>query len=229
MKGKFIYFVFQDDWYLFNTLGMSGGWYHKKKTNTGCHIEYSDNKNHGKSKINTLWFDDQRHFATFKFVKGKSELEKKLKTIGPDLLNDTINEEDFINKYRKFNNKIIDIVLNDQKVFSGIGNYLKAEILYMAGISPPAKIKDISDNKLKELLKCIIDRINTSYKLGGASVEHYSDLNSHKGQFHNYFKVYKQKTDPFGNKIISERVSKPNDPKSQQTYWVPAVQKALFD
>lgn len=229
MKGKFIYFIFQNDWYLYNTLGMSGGWYHKQKNNTCCHIEYSNNKSSGNNAgIKKLWFDDQRHFATFKFVKGKTELEKKLKTIGPDLLNDTINKDEFIKKYRKYNHKIIDVVLNDQKIYSGIGNYLKAEILYMAGISPHAKIENIPDDKLNELLICIIDRIKASYELGGASVEHYSDLNSNKGEFHKYFKVYKQKTDPHGNKVISERVSKPNDLKSQKTYWCPAVQKDNF-
>lgn len=187
-----------------------------------CYIEYG-NKN------KKLWFDDQRHFATFKFVKGKSELEKKLKTIGDDLLNDSINEADFINKYRKHNKKVIDIVLNNQKVFSGIGNYLKAEILYMAKISPHTKVVDIPDSKLKELLACSIDRIKASYKLGGASVENYSDLNNYDGKFQKYFKVYKQKKDPDGNTVISERISKPNDPKSQKTYWVPAVQKSVFN
>lgn len=221
-KGKFIYFVLQDDWYIYNTLGMSGGWYHKQKNNPTCYIEYG-NKNR------KLWFDDQRHFATFKFVKGKSELEKKLKTIGDDLLNDSINEADFINKYRKHNKKVIDIVLNNQKVFSGIGNYLKAEILYMAKISPHTKVVDIPDSKLKELLACSIDRIKASYKLGGTSVENYSDLNNYDGKFQKYFKVYKQKKDPDGNTVISERISKPNDPKSQKTYWVPAVQKSVFN
>lgn len=234
MKGKFIYFIFQNDWYLYNTLGMSGGWYHKKKNNTCCFIEYSDDKKqtsneNNKKKHNKLWFDDQRHFATFKFVKGKAELEKKLKTIGPDLLNSVINEDEFVKKYRKYNHKIIDVVLNDQKVFSGIGNYLKAEILYLARISPHAKISNIPDEKLKELLKSIVDRITASYKVGGASVEHYSDLNCNEGKFHKYFQVYKQKKDPLGNTVISERVSKPNDPKSQKTYWVPSVQIADFN
>ena len=30
-KGKFIYFCFDKDWYMYNTLGMSGGWYKKTK------------------------------------------------------------------------------------------------------------------------------------------------------------------------------------------------------
>lgn len=221
-KGKFIYFVMEGGWYIYNTLGMSGGWYLKKKGHTVVELVYASKKD--SDSTNIIWFDDQRHFATFKFVKGTAELQKKLKTIGKDLLNDDISDEEFITRYRKHNHKNIDVVLNDQKIFSGIGNYLKAEILYMAKISPHSIIKYIPDAKLKDLLKASKDRIKASYLMGGASVMHYSDLKEVAGQFQNYFKVYKRKEDPDGNKVISERVSKPNDPKSQKTYWVPDVQ-----
>lgn len=228
-KGKFIYFKFDNGWYLYNTLGMSGGWYMKLKTHPHLVVGYHKSKDIEEKEHNKIWFIDQRHFGTFKFVKGETELNKKLKTIGEDLLNSNIKHDDFIKKYRKYDHKKIDMVLNDQKVFSGIGNYLKAEILYMAGISPHALIKNIPDWKLKELLDVIKDRITISYKMGGASVQHYSDLKDNEGKFHNYFKVYKKKIDEHGNKVISERVSKPNDPKSQKTYWVPAIQKDSWE
>ena len=229
-KGKFLYFQFQNDWYLYNTLGMSGGWYLKKNKHLQLELHYHQNKNIDSSdELKSLWFVDQRHFGTFKFVKGKSELTKKLATIGDDLLSDNIVLTNFITKYRKHNHKKIDVVLNDQKIFSGIGNYLKAEILYQAEISPHCLISDIPDAKMKDLLDAIKDRITASYKLGGASVEHYSDLYGKAGEFHYYFKVYKQKKDPLGNPVISERVSKPNDLKSQKTYWVPNVQKDKFE
>lgn len=224
-KGKLIYFCFNNDWYLFNTLGMSGGWYTKKGKHTVVNLEYSNKIN---DETKTLYFDDQRHFGTFKFVKGKTELEKKLKTIGKDLLNDNITYTDFLTKYNKVKHKKIDVVLNDQKIFSGIGNYLKAEILYQAKISPHTIIDNIPDWKLKQLLDCIKDRIIASYQLNGASVQNYSDLKGNSGGFQNFFKVYKQKIDPKGNKVISERVSKPNDPKSQKTYWVPTIQTEIF-
>lgn len=228
-KGKFIYFKFDNGWYLYNTLGMSGGWYMKLKEHPHLVVSYHKNKTAKEDTHKKIWFIDQRHFGTFKFVKGETELNKKLKTIGPDLLNDTITNEEFIKKYRKYDHKKIDNVLNDQKIFSGIGNYLKAEILYMAGISPHSLIKNIPNWKLEELLISIKDRITTSFKLGGASVQHYSDLENKDGKFHAYFKVYKKKVDEFGNKVISERVSKPNDPKSQKTYWVPNIQKDKWE
>lgn len=226
-KGKFMYFVIEGGWYIYNTLGMSGGWYYKKKDHTTVELIYASKKDSDSTDI--LCFNDQRHFGTFKFVKGANELEKKLKTIGKDLLNDNVTESEFIAKYRKNNHKNVDIVLNDQKIFSGIGNYLKAEILYMAKISPHSIIKYIPDNKLKDLLKASKDRIRASFLLGGASIKHYSDLGGAFGNFYKFLKVYKQKEDPDNNKVISERVSKPNDPKSQKTYWVPDVQVKYSD
>jgi DNA-formamidopyrimidine glycosylase len=224
-KGKFIYFEFDNGWYMYNTLGMSGGWYMKEKEHATVVLTYSSGSMPLTKSGKKLWFDDQRHFGTVKFVKGSNELENKLKTIGPDLLNDTVTDEDFIKKYRKHNNKKIDVVVTDQKIFSGIGNYLKAEILYKAKISPHAIVKNIPDNKLKELLIAIKHKITDSYKLGGASVQHYSDLNNNKGKFNAYFEVYKKKVDSNGHKVISERVSKPENATSQKTYWVPDVQK----
>ncbi len=222
-KGKFIYFEFDNGWYMYNTLGMSGGWYMKEKEHVVIVLTYSPNDDIKFAK--KLWFVDQRHFGTCKFVKGIDELNKKLKTIGPDLLNESVTLDEFIKKYRKNNSKKIDGVLTDQKIFSGIGNYLKAEILYRANISPHAIIKDIPDSVLSDLLDAIKYKITQSYKMGGASVQHYSDIKDNKGIYDKYFEVYKKKLDPLGNKVISERVSKPNNPSSQKTYWVPDVQK----
>ena len=44
-KGKFIYFKFTNGWVMFNTLGMSGGWYHKQKAHSALKLFYSSQKN----------------------------------------------------------------------------------------------------------------------------------------------------------------------------------------
>ena len=44
-KGKFIYFKFTNGWVMFNTLGMSGGWYHKQKAHSALKLFYSSRKN----------------------------------------------------------------------------------------------------------------------------------------------------------------------------------------
>ena len=75
--------------YMYNTLGMSGIWSKNKERNPVLEIIYSSRKNITQNeRIQSLYFMDQRHFATIKFVTTKKELQDKLKTIGPDMLND---------------------------------------------------------------------------------------------------------------------------------------------
>ena len=57
---------------------------------------------------------DQRHFATIKFVPSKKELDAKLKTIGPDMLNDPDMREIMGEMMRSMgkNNQIINMKSN---------------------------------------------------------------------------------------------------------------------
>jgi formamidopyrimidine-DNA glycosylase len=54
-------------------------------------------------------------------------------------------------KKKKNFDKAIGNVLMNQKVISGIGNYLRSEILYVSKINPFRIVKNISDNELKEI------------------------------------------------------------------------------
>ena len=90
-KGKLIFFTFTDgkkEFYMLNTLGMSGVWHKQTGKHTCFVFEYSSSpeEENGKEKI---YFIDQRHFGTIKFLTSKEDLDKKLKDIGPDMLNDS--------------------------------------------------------------------------------------------------------------------------------------------
>lgn len=222
-KGKLLYFEFGDI-ILLNTLGMSGGWFVNKKDHTHVVMEYYDPSD--VNNVFSIYYCDVRRFGTFKFID-KKDLGGKLKLIGCDLLTDEftkMSDDDFIKKYRKYNAKLIDSVIHDQKLFSGIGNYLKAEILYEAKISPYSKIEKIPDDKLKELKKVIQEKISKSYSLGGASVRNYSDINAKDGAYQSFFKVYGKKKDANGHNVVAEQITKPDSKNGQRTYYVKEVQ-----
>lgn len=221
-KGKFIYWIFSDNSVLFQTLGMSGGWYHKENLHSGIIISYLDGL-----KIKKLYYNDQRRFGTLKYYDsrdGLKVLETKLKSIGPDLLNDKyFNKDNFIKLMRKprLENKNITRAITDQKIISGIGNYLKSESLYASRINPHKEIKSLTDNDLRNLFIAMKKKIIGSYREGGASIRHYSDINNIKGTFEFEMEVYGRKTDKLGNNIITEKIAG----ESQNTYWVPNIQK----
>ena len=245
-KGKLIYFEFVDSSnnsiFLLNTLGLSGGWFHTPKKNSGIKITYMSPAN--SSTTNTqpqeteIWFDDQRHFATFKFIDNISDIQDALRKLGPDMMfgiakkhgqfsnnnniNPEITPELFINRLRKYgtkNNKNITELLMEQKVISGIGNYLKCEGLYNSRISPWAKINNLTDENLMVLYNSLRANITRSYKVGGASIRHYSDINDVKGEFEYDMQVYGKKNCPNGSTIKHE-----DTPDKRTTYWCPSIQ-----
>ena len=209
-KGKFIWFKFKT-WSLWNTLGMSGGW-----TITDCKhcdIEFITNKT-------IIWFKDHRHFGTLKFCDSEKLLETKLNSIGYDMLSDDIDKNTFIKVLDKHHTKTLPKCLMNQSIFSGIGNYLKAEVLYASKISPFRKIKNLTYEEKVTLFNNIKSIIMASYRAGGASIRNYSDIYNNDGKFTFEFKVYNQKEDSFGHKV--EKV-KTDDGRT--THWVEEIQK----
>lgn len=220
-KGKFIYWELENGMYMFNTLGMSGIWGKKKERNPVLEIIYSSRKNIIQNdKIESLYFMDQRHFATIKFVTTKKELQDKLKTIGPDMLNDPdISYDKFAKIIKKQKTKNITSVLMNQKIISGIGNYLKSESLYYARISPHRSCESLTEDELKTLYQAIRLKIVGSFNEGGVSKRHYKDIDNKEGQFTFKLEVYGLKRDKNGYKIIHELT-----PDKRFTYWVKELQ-----
>jgi endonuclease-8 len=220
-KGKLIYFVFENGWYLMCRLLMSGGWYLEKAAKHN-HCEIIHKKKLTDDKTKSVWFVDPRHFGTLKWTNDKSVLDSVLNDIGPDLLNDKIKPEDYVTKMKNKKNgrRTIATVLMEQSVFSGVGNYLKSEILYKARVSPHSIINNIPDEKLIEIFNITLEKIRKSYKAGGASIRDYSDIKGHEGEYSFNFAVYQKKKDPLGNKIVMEKTK-----DGRTTHWVPEYQE----
>jgi DNA-formamidopyrimidine glycosylase len=219
-KGKLIYFVFENGWYMLSRLLLSGGWYlEKAPKHNHCELVYKTNDTTTSTK--SIWFVDPRHFATLVFTNDQKIMDTVLNDIGPDLLNDTIKEDMYMSvmKNKKNGKKTIATVMMDQSVFSGVGNYLKSEILYSAKVSPHSIINNIPDNKLLEIFHITLEKIKASYKMGGASVRNYSDIKGQDGTFSFTFAVYHMKKDPHGNKVITEKTK-----DGRTTHWVKEIQ-----
>jgi DNA-formamidopyrimidine glycosylase len=210
VKGKAIYAKI-GELYMWNTLGMSGGW----RDQEGKHSHFSIILEDGSS----VFFHDIRRFGNISFHKDLSEISKKIDSIGPDLLNDVVLFEKFKERLARKNKTNICKVLMDQKVLGGIGNYIKSEALYRAGISPLLNISDIPEVKLKKLWFWCVRIMQTSYKQGGATFLTYSDMNGDSGKFVFSFLVYRKETDPEGHKVIHEVT-----PDGRMTHWVPQLQ-----
>lgn len=233
-KGKFMYFTFDDNYTLYCTLGLSGGWTFKNKNSDKYNFPDNYEYNYEDKYIDhlniefifdkgSLFFFDILSYGTISISNDKKKLEKKLKEIGPDIMdkNTTLNLfKDQINKQKM---KKIGIVLVNQKIISGIGNYLRADILWIAKISPHRLVKDLTDLEFNKIYKSIINLIWYDYnkeegkKLGLIS----SNFKSPRDYSREFF-VYSEKEDIKGNPVIKEDLYEGSQKRT--IYWVPLVQ-----
>lgn len=197
-KGKFIWFDFGDI-VLFNTLGMTGSWGKTKTNHSRVEFIFDDNS--------CLYFNDMRSFGTLS-VNDHSLLKNKLKSIGPDMLSDPPCERKFIEIMRKHNNKNICKALMSQNIVSGIGNYIKAESLWLSRINPFAGISCLTDENLINLYYAILFTIRSSYESQGATLRTYYTFDNEKGTYGDYLYVYGKKSDYNGYKV--EKVETPD-------------------
>ena len=199
VHGKFIYWILKDELSIWCTLGMTGGWSNELQKNSRVVFELNDGE---------LYFNDMRNFGTLKFVRGKFKLIEKLKSLGPDMLAEDVSDTLFTERLKKYPDWPVVNVLMSQGVIAGVGNYIKAESLWIAKISPSRLVHDLSSEEFSNLNKAIKQVMKESYESGK------DDGYSRK------FMVYNQKTDPEGNEVIREMTA-----DKRTTHWCPAVQK----
>jgi len=212
VHGKFIFWICENEKFIWSTLGMSGSWNLKPNKYTRIKFEFLDNS--------SVYYNDVRNFGTIKFVNGKHKMIDKLESLGPDMLSQEVNDKLFINSLRSKDDWQITKVLMDQSIIAGVGNYVKADSLWLAKISPLRKVSELSDKELSVLNRSIKSVLKESFESGGATINTYKDFDDESEDYGRKFLVYSQKIDPDGNKIIKEETD-----DGRSTYWVPEVQK----
>ncbi len=208
--GKFIYFILihdnKDTFIIGNTLGMTGEWHlitgDESVQNTKLELGISDTPD---GSTYTICFSDQRNMGKL-WVESQNWLATKLKELGPDIISDGFTLDIF--KQLK-SSKPIYMAIVDQNFISGIGNYLRAEILAESGLDP-FMIWDKMTASQKETLYNTIVRITKQVvQSGGVSEEDrfsYRDLFGNPGRYR--VKYYGQKTAPDGTAIKTIKDSK---------------------
>ena len=199
VHGKFIYWILKDELSIWCTLGMTGGWSTELQKNSRVVFGLNDGE---------LYFNDMRNFGTLKFVRGKFKLIEKLKSLGPDILAEDVSDARFMGRLQKYPDWPVVNVLMSQGVIAGVGNYIKAESLWLAKISPHRLVRDLSNEDFSSLNKAIKHVMQESYDIGK------------DGGYSQKLKVYNQKTDPEGNEVIREMTA-----DKRTTHWCPEVQK----
>jgi endonuclease-8 len=169
-----------------------------------------------------LYYDDKRNFGKIILISPQ-EYQIKLSDIGPDLLSDVIDPKDWYTKIKnnRIKPKMICDFLLEQKYFSGIGNYLKSEILYICKIKPDRPLCSLSDEEINKILEVSLATIRESYSYGGLTIEDFWSPEGKKGVYP--CRVYSRKTDDHGFHVITAKLKATKGDRT--THWVAEVQK----
>ena len=212
VHGKFLYWLLNNDFYVWNTLGMTGHWSPEKRKHSRVEFCLGDGTK--------VYFNDQRNFGTLKFVRGRYYLLQKLKSLGPDMLANDVSDDVFTEKLRRKPTWPITKAIMNQSVVAGVGNYVKADSLWLAGLSPHRTVESLSDKEISLLNASIKKVLRESFRFGGASIRTYENFDGSLGEYAQRFLVYNQKKDPHGNEVTKEKTA-----DGRTTHWVPSVQR----
>ena len=225
-RGKLMSLEFEFDikgqkktWWVCNYFGLHGSYRidddkivpNYDKGNKNVHISLEFKKNDSES-IYLNYYDTSGFGSSFTFYNNLDEYLKYLYKNAIDVFDEEFDIKTFKKNFEivklkplsKFN--IASILINQGYLCSGIGNYLKCEILYEAKISPNRSINDIKDEELEVLYKAIKKVCELHLSKEGRSEEH--------------LKVYGKKVDADGNEIKYEETQ-----DGKKTYWNQKIQK----
>ena len=211
VHGKFIYMLTDKGINCFSTLGMAGNWSLSETKHARFTFVLDDDTK--------VYYNDQRNFGTLAFKYGPTQIKKKLAKLGPDMLSSEMSERVFVNRLRTKQDWNITKALMNQSVVSGVGNYIKAESLWLSEISPTRLVNEVLDIELSLLYMAVKAVMIESYENKSTHRAHraFSDI---QGDYSCRFLCYGRKVDAEGN-----NVSKTKTPDGRTTHWAPSKQK----
>jgi endonuclease VIII-like 1 len=174
---------------LFLSMGMSGNWVYLRKDSE--HLQEVLKHAHLRfitTRGNYLVLHDVRRFAKWKW--GEDWTPGR----GPCPLTEYNEFQEFLKTkwytHKHFKSRINELLM-DQRYFNGIGNYLRAEILWRLDINPFTPANEIPSNKVDELISLCYSCTSDAYELGGGQLKDWENPNKTDAKsFKEWMKCY---------------------------------------
>lgn len=161
------------------------------------------------------------HTGRLDFLPTLVEQYSYFKNIGPDLLLYPPDSASFLSRLRSYSQKQeLCVALLDQNLYSGIGNYLKSEILYLADLHPSRTLSSLTNSNIEILRLSILDRVNQAYKTRGHFIKDYVLPDGNTGEYVPI--IYGRNIDCKGNIVVKQKFK-----DGRWSYYVPSIQKIL--
>jgi formamidopyrimidine-DNA glycosylase len=205
-KGKFYFLHLGGDVSVMCHHGMKGYWTTAQETHS--HVEFAfirrlPDGEDDEHNVVLLYFTNVRLGDFQVFHDQEAKVAELKAAIAPGFIGDEqISVETFIFNLKEFTprKRLRDILFDQHKLCSGLGNYLIAEIMYEMRLHPTAKLGDLD---------------------GAAKVRLFEVCRAITVQFYERRReklVYKREVDPEGRPVAQMMVG------SRTAHWVPEVQ-----
>ena len=137
-----------------------------------------------------------------------------LRKLGPDVLDEETTAEQVCDRLvsKQFYRRSFSTLFLDQHCLSGLGNYLRSEILFLAGVHPKMRPQDCTDTQLIALGKYAISVPQQSYQHNGITndlerAKQLKDQGQRRSQYRHWVFARQGKSCyQCGNKIIKESI-----------------------
>ncbi len=210
-KGKLLWFQVSGkthDYYVHIHYGITG-WLTFEEPEKNIKFEFVIKV---KDKEKNLYMEDRRRFSKVKIFK-KEEHDKIISDLGVDIFSPEFTEEKFKETLKSKNMILAGLLLN-QSIFSGIGNYIKNESIYLTNLRVKIKSSDLTDEQISKLYHNILFVSYSSLieMLRDSKAEKYLEKSKrinepHKLEIPYQFKVYAQKKTPDGKEVFKVKVA----------------------
>jgi endonuclease VIII len=140
---------------------------------------------------------------------GRSRFDQRLARLGPDLLAPEFDEAAFIKRLRTDDQtRTLGDALLDQRNVAGMGNIWKAEGCFAAGIDPWRRLRDVSDDEARAIVRAVRPLMTASVDDG----------------FPKGLQIYKRQGTPCLRCATTIRARGQGD-DNRTTYWCPGCQR----
>lgn len=211
--GKHVIFQLVDG-FIYTTLSMTGKWLLKSDNLLKYQDYFKLRLGYGRREGRVtrvkgyMYFADPRTWGNVRYLN-HDEYNVEISKLGPDPLNNELQLDywrGMITKKSIGGRHVVDF-LNDQKILSGLGNWLRAEILYEARIHPFYPISELNEEQIDNLFSAVFTVVTGAYTHQGHSmgtdVGNYCDCYGNFGTYPT--SVFGKSVCPFGHIISKEK------------------------
>ena len=221
-RGKFLRFIL-DDYVVVSHLRMEGKY--RIIDENSKDVAREDKHTHVVFELEDgreLHYNDVRKFGTFHLYPTGADLASEpLVKLGPEPFDPMLTSESLKGQFGR-TSRNIKAVLLDQTFVTGLGNIYVDEALFLSGIHPETRARDLSSAQLEKLLESIREVLQAAIDKGGSSVRTYISASGSAGEFQLSLNVYGREGEPCrvcGQEIVKSKVA------GRGTHICPACQE----